>query len=319
MPGGGSTVSAIRPIDRSVTAMPERQPRSGIPRIVAFARITGIAVALALVGILLVGLEYYTAPLAGRVRSSWHAWLRPSGVLGQALGLTALGLFLFLWLYPLRKRLGRVPALGSVPRWLDVHVVAGMLVPAVAAVHAGFRFTGLIGLGYASMFVVALSGFVGRYLYAHIPRGKSGLALTLGEVAAERRQLLHDVATASSIPMPEIERRLAPRRPPGPTLNPLAVIARMVGDDVGRRRAIRRLAKELRAGGGAALPASRAREVLSLARREMALAQQAAMLDGIHRVFRWWHAAHKPFALTALLAVLLHVGVAVALGQTWFR
>lgn len=313
-----ATAGVIRRTDRSVTTISEPR-RVGTPPVVVLARTLGVVSALGLVAILVTGLPYYSAPLAGRVRDPWHAWLKPSGTLGQALGLTALGLFLFLWLYPLRKRLGRVPALGSLPRWLDVHVVAGMLVPAFAAMHAGFRFTGLIGLGYASMFVVSLSGFVGRYLYVHIPRGRSGLALTLDEVAAERRQLLHDVATATRIPVPEIERRLAPPRPAGPTLNPVAVVARMVRDDFGRRGAVRRLARELRASGGAALTPARSREVLKLARREMALAQQAAVLDGIHRLFRWWHAAHKPFALTALLAVLLHVGVAVALGQTWFR
>jgi hypothetical protein len=58
---------------------------------------------------------------------------------------------------------------------------------------------------------------------------------------------------------------------------------------------------------------------MAAARREMALAQQAALLEAVQRLFRWWHAAHKPFAVTALLAVLLHVGVAVILGQTWFR
>ena len=60
-------------------------------------------------------------------------------------------------------------------------------------------------------------------------------------------------------------------------------------------------------------------EVVALASREMALAQQAHMLDATHNVFKWWHVAHRPFALTALLAVVIHVAVVVALGATWFR
>jgi len=286
---------------------------------VTVARAAAVVAACGLLVLLVAAFPYYTAPLARRVRDPWHAWLRPSGAIGQSLGLAALGLFLFLWLYPLRKRLGRAKALGSLPRWLDVHIVAGLLVPFVAAMHAGWRFEGLIGLGYASMFVVCLSGFVGRYLYVHIPRSRSGVALTLEEVALERRQLLHDVASATGIPVPEIERRLALERPEGPSLNPAKVVLGMLRDDLRRRRAVRRLARDLRARGGATLSRRSAREVMRLARSEMALAQQAAMLDGIHRLFRWWHAAHKPFAITALIAVLLHVGVAIAMGQTWLR
>jgi hypothetical protein len=43
------------------------------------------------------------------------------------------------------------------------------------------------------------------------------------------------------------------------------------------------------------------------------------MLDATHKVFRWWHVAHRPFAITALVAVVIHVAVVVWLGATWFR
>ncbi len=316
MPGNGYTIG------REKTSTLERASAvttsSSTPTAVRAARTVGLLLVAAITSILLWGYPYYAAPVGVRVRHEFHPWLKPSGAIGQTLGLLALGLFLFLWAYPIRKRLGRTPALGSIPRWLDVHIVAGLLVPFVAAAHASFRFHGLIGLGYASMFVVFLSGLVGRYLYVHIPRGRTGAALTGDEVAAERRQLLHDVAVATGRGVPEIEARLAPKTAVRPTLNVLVVLARMVSDDLARRRAVRALADDLRRTGGPSLPAARKREVVRLARREMALAQQVAMLDGAHRIFRWWHAAHQPFAVTALLAVLLHVAVAVAMGQTWF-
>jgi hypothetical protein len=291
---------------------------SSRPFAVRAARAAGLVIVAGVGSILLYGLPYYSAPMAARVRHDLHPWLKPSGTIGQSLGLLALSLFLFLWLYPIRKRLGRRPALGSIPRWLDVHIVAGLLVPFVAATHASFRFHGLIGLGYGSMFVVFVSGLVGRYFYVHIPRGKTGVTMTRDEVAAERRQLLHDVAVATGRGVPEIEARLAPETAVRPTLNVLVVLARMVSDDLSRRRAVRALAEDLRQEGGPSLPPARRRDVVRLARREMALAQQVAMLEGAHRVFRWWHAAHQPFAVTALLAVLLHVAVAEAMGQTWF-
>lgn len=316
MPGGGYTIglektSTLERASVSTTS-------SSTPLALRAARTAAIVIVGGIASVFLWGLPYYSAPMAVRVRHEFHPWLKPSGTVGQALGLLALSLFLFLWIYPIRKRLGRRPALGSIPRWLDVHIVAGLLVPVVAATHASFRFHGLIGLGYASMFVVFSSGLVGRYLYVHIPRGRTGVTMTRDEVAAERRQLLHDVAVATGRGVPEIEARLAPRTAVRPTLNVFVVLARMVSDDLVRRRAVRALADDLRRKGGPSLPAARKREVVRLARREMALAQQVAMLDGAHRIFRWWHAAHQPFAVTALLAVLLHVAVAVAMGQTWF-
>ena len=99
----------------------------------------------------------------------------PRGCAGpDRAGLIAFALFFFLYLYPLRKRICR----------LDVHIVAGLVVPAMGAVHAAWRFQGIIGWGYFSMLMVALSGVVGKYLYVHIPRSRNGLALSLEQIVA---------------------------------------------------------------------------------------------------------------------------------------
>ena len=45
----------------------------------------------------------------------------------------------------------------------------------------------------------------------------------------------------------------------------------------------------------------------------------ATMLDATHDVFRYWHVVHRPVALAALVAVLVHVGVVIVMGATWFR
>ena len=50
----------------------------------------------------------------------------------------------------------------------------------------------------------------------------------------------------------------------------------------------------------------------------MALTQQARMLEATRGIFRFWHVAHRPFAIAALVAVMVHVGVVVAMGATWF-
>ena len=57
---------------------------------------------------------------------------------------------------------------------------------------------------------------------------------------------------------------------------------------------------------------------MRLARREMALTQQVRMLEATRTVFGYWHVAHRPFAVTALIAVAIHVVVAVLVGAVGF-
>ena len=147
-----------------------------------------IAGILALIN--LVGAPYYLLSRASRVRSPLHPWLRPSGYIGQSAGLLALAIFIFLWLYPLRKKFRSLAWTGSIARWLDVHVLLALALPLLVAIHASWHFTGVIGLGFWAMMIVWASGVIGRYIYSRIPRGKAGIELSLDEIAANRHELL---------------------------------------------------------------------------------------------------------------------------------
>ncbi|HHN73749.1 MAG TPA: hypothetical protein ENK10_00825 [Acidobacteria bacterium] len=272
-----------------------------------------------LVATTLLGLPYYLLPAVQRVRHPWHPWFKPSGLVGQSAGIAAFLLFAFLWLYPLRKRL-RWKALGPVPRWLDYHIAAGLLVPLVGAVHSGWHFGGMIGLGYGAMLVVSISGVAGKYVYGRIPRSNSGIELTLAQIEARRGEIIDRLVYISGMERAALEQALSP--PPASTLprGRLATVIRMIGDDLLRRRRARQLCRQWRRHlGEQAAPSRKAlRDCVALARREMALEQQARLLDATRRVFQFWHAAHLPVAITAFAAVLLHVAVVVYLGATWF-
>ncbi len=281
----------------------------------------GLAAVLAvLVAISVIGAPYYLAAPAERVRSQWHPWLRPSGYIGQSAGIMALLIFLFLWLYPFRKKYRWLAWTGSMSRWMDAHVLVALALPLIAAIHASWRFEGLIGLGYLSMIVVCLSGIAGRYLYVRIPRGQSGLELSAEETAAQRNELILQIATQTGLTAEEIEGTL--RSDPSPTegIGLVRSVGLMLKDDLDRRRAARVLRRQVEGRNGTARRLDRRalRTVLRLANREMALTQQARMLGVTQRLFRYWHVAHRPFAITALVAVLIHVGVVVSLGATWF-
>jgi hypothetical protein len=278
-----------------------------------------LVIALLLAGSALGG-SYYFAPVAERVRHPLHQWLKPSGYVGQTAGILALLIFLFLWLYPLRKRVRWLSWTGIMSRWLNVHVKLALVLPFLAAIHAAWKFDGVIGLGYWSMIVVWLSGIVGRYLYVHIPRGASGLELTAEEIAAERHLLIGEVARTSGLPIAQVETVLRSDPTPLEGVGFMKSLVCMVRDDFARRKAARALRRICgnRPGNAGYLNRKSVREVVRLANREMALSQQARMLGATRAIFRFWHVAHRPFALAALVAVLVHVSVVVVMGATWF-
>jgi hypothetical protein len=90
----------------------------------------------------------------------------------------------------------------------------------------------------------------------------------------------------------------------------------MAHDDFARGQAIRRLRARMSAGGR--VEAERLHNIMTLARRQMSLAQQARLLNATQSIFRHWHAAHLPVAITAVIAVTIHVVVVIAMGATWF-
>jgi hypothetical protein len=268
----------------------------------------------------LIGLSYFVLPMSGRVRSPLHLWFKPSGYVGQSAGIITLVLFLFMYLYPLRKRFSRLAFMGSIVRWLDVHIVAGLVIPLIGATHASWRFTGLIGLGYGAMLLVSLSGVVGKYIYTRIPRSRSGLELTLDQMEEQRRALARRIAERAALDPGEVESTLASVVKPRGGRSIVAAVLALVASDFARwraTRALRRRWSDPRLTMGK-LDKAAVRDAIRLARRQIALTQQLRMLDSTQRVFRFWHVVHRPFSITAFVAVVIHVAVVVALGVTWF-
>jgi hypothetical protein len=308
------------------------QPALHVPRAVQFtdpaaptlpvrrrARVVLVLLLTLLVTICVVGARYYLEPMAARVRNPLHPWLKPSGYIGQSAGLLALALFLFLWLYPLRKKFRWLSFTGAMSRWLDAHVLAAVGLPLLVAVHAAWRFGGVIGLGFWSMMVVWLSGLVGRYLYARIPRSRAGVELTREEIAARRAALLALISQHTGLDYPTVAAALQPAETAMRRRGVFATLTRMIADDFARRAAERRLRKLVQARGlqGRRMDKIAVRMVLRLARQEVKLAQQVRMLDATQAVFRYWHVFHRPLAIAALLAVVIHVAVVISLGATW--
>lgn len=311
------------PTPARLTGMPGKKTRAAprtAPRTSAGLNWGTLVIVVTLLLINLAGAPYYLRSLGERVRHPLHPLLRPSGLVGQSAGIVAFLVFVFLWLYPLRKKWKVLAFTGPVGKWLDVHVTTAIGLPLLLTIHAAWRSDGVIGLGFGAMLVVCASGVVGRYLYTRIPRAKSGVELTREEVVAERNRLIDEIADATGIDPRTVEATLDVASPSDEKAGVVQVLRDLMTNDLRRwrmTRELRRRFQELE--GGRAIPSAALATSVKLAGREIALSQQVRMLEATHRVFRYWHIAHKPFAMTALLAVVIHVVVVVAVGATWFH
>jgi hypothetical protein len=97
----------------------------------------------------------------------------PGSLAGGVLGISAAALMLVPLAYLVVKRVPflkkRVTRGVSMRTLLAVHIYAGVLAPILGVIHSGHRFESPLGIALtAVMLIVAISGFVGRYLMARM-------------------------------------------------------------------------------------------------------------------------------------------------------
>ena len=95
-----------------------------------------------------------------------------SGI-GSAIGIAGALLMLVPLAYPIVKRIpffkSRITPHISMRSWLTVHVYSGILGPLLGIIHAGHKFDSWLGITLtATMLLVVVSGFVGRYLLSFV-------------------------------------------------------------------------------------------------------------------------------------------------------
>jgi hypothetical protein len=269
------------------------------------------------------GFDYYWLDAADRAYSPKHPILRPGGMLGVKLGILGVVLFLLIFLYPLRKKIPWLARKGTAKHWLDFHVVLGITAPVLIAFHASFKFHGIAGMAFWIMLLVAISGFVGRYLYAQIPRSINAAELSLRELATQEEELTsilsrQDILSASMLepllrgPSPEEVKRMPALR---------AVFKMMMLDLVLpfriahlRRYVLSPLGKIKSFGGLLATNNSGLEDVVKAARQKASLSKRIAFLARTQEVLHLWHVVHRPFSYSFMVLAILHIAVAMGLG-----
>ena len=299
---------------RSSPAAPPALRRRSTPRRSRIPTAVHAVLGAIWLGLVLAGSAYYRLDAGARLTHPWHPWLKPSGAIGLAYGYLGTALLLLLLAYSVRKRWRVLAGLGALRRWLSVHIVCGLLGPGFITLHAGFKFHGLISIGYWSMICVMLSGFVGYYLYSQLPHALAGHADASEFLRAEIEGLDRELAERFGLgPHDLAALRRASGAERAERLGALASLGFLLGQDVHTALGLRRLRHTpLRKRGRAEL-----RRLRALVRQRVLVERRRAFLHQTEALFGYWHTVHKPFAIVLYLMMGIHIAVAAWLGYAW--
>ena len=269
------------------------------------------------VAVLVTALPYYTLPLTERPHSDMHAPLKPSGIWGHGLGIAGSAMILLLLLYSLRKRGVFGLRVAPLRRWLDVHILFGIMGPLLITLHTAMKFHGIVSISYFSMIAVASSGVFGRYVYMQIPRDSRGNAMSLHNARKRVADIQRAIAEEYELPADAARtvKEFAEMDNPGGGSR-IRDFVSTIRQDVTLRMRARRLRRQLKRG-DRSLPASLVDEVIALAREASVLQRRIIFLNSMSELFHYWHVFHKPFAYVMLTIMVLHIGVTVAFGYRW--
>lgn len=269
--------------------------------------------AAAAAGVLLWGYwhsTYYQADALARSVDSRHSLLRSASGVGLIAGIAAALLMGTNLLYLIRRNTRLPLQMGSLKKWMNVHVATGLLAFLLAILHSNFHTGNRIG-GHALMGMALLvsTGALGRYFYSFIPRAANGREQAL-ETA--QLQLLEDARAWGDVhrDFGEEARR---------QISELVVRARwksgILGSIVGLFRAqidLRRTLKKLGASGKSMnLDATTLTDVLRVAKRAHRDALMASQFESLRRLLASWRFLHRWVGLLVVLLLIAHIAVSV--------
>ena len=281
----------------------------------ALLSILTAAMVVAVVWIYGISWEYYELPLLDRPHHPIHKLWKPGGTIGHGLGITGTVMILLMLSYTLRKRLRGLERVGYLSTWLKYHIFFGIAGPILVTFHTAFKFGGLVSISYWSMVAVALSGFVGRYLYVKVPRKLSGEELSRREMEEYHTELSRQLSAEYSLSestMRLISETTASYSSPS---SGFAVFFRMIVFDITARLKINRLCDTLIEEHN--IPRGRLREFRSLVNKMISAEHKIAFWTATNKLFHHWHVVHKPFAYTMIVIMIVHIITTVTFGYRW--
>lgn len=251
------------------------------------------------------GYEFYSIPVQERFYHPRYEWFKPSGIFGHGLGIIGTLMILFgVMIYIARKKYGFMEKYLRLKYLLEFHIFLCSLGPVLILFHTSFKFGGIVSIAFWSMIAVVLSGIIGRFIYIQIPRTIEGRELTLNEVKETQKTIIGKLKDFEQIGI-DIEQVIGLNAQIG-GMGPLAYLKRTL--------ALINLKKKL---SQKEISKIEIKDFIEFVKQEWIIAGRINRLNQMQKLFKYWHVAHKPFALIMLVIVVIHVLITVAFGYKW--
>lgn len=242
-----------------------------------------------------VGYSYYQLPVEERFYHPQYDWFKPSGAFGHGLGIIGTLMILFgVVIYIARKQYGFMERFIRIKYLLEFHIFLCSLGPILVLFHTSFKFGGIVSIAFWSMVAVVASGVIGRFIYIQIPRNIQGKELGKEHLLETKEGLIADLQEKGNFSKTEIETLFSESTESGD-----------------RWRLGKKMLNEKN------VSRSQQKDVLKIFKEERKLEKRISNLHQMQKLFKYWHVAHKPFALIMLVIVVVHVGVTLAFGYKW--
>lgn len=262
------------------------------------------------------GYDYYSLPLEERFFSEKHNLLKPSGLIGQGIGiLGSLMMIIGVSVYMLRKRFRPLFNFGYLKNWLELHIFLCSVGPILVLYHTAFKFGGIVSVSFWSMVAVVLSGVVGRFIYVQIPRTIQGKEIDINELNEtlenENNKLINYLNVLTSI-NERIKNACDVAKYKTVTLKGSLIF--IVKDFFEMNKILKEIKKDLN---NYNYSENEKKEILISVKKKIILSRKVGMLRSMQKLFHFWHIFHLPFAITMFVIMVVHIAVTIAFGYRW--
>ncbi len=261
--------------------------------------------------------DYYLSSLEDRPFHQRYETLKPSGTESHGYGVVGTAMIIVgVATYSTRKRIKQFISVGKIKNFLEFHIFLCLLGPILVLYHTTFKFGGLVAVAFWSMTAVVFSGFIGRYLYQHIPKNIQGNELSMQELERESRRLSDFLFTEYHLPaeLLALIDTIGIQHSDVEHAGFFKLLWYMVQGDLSRVQHMQKVRAILHQ---YAIDIHSSKDILRRVSDRIILRQRILLLDKFRALFHYWHVVHLPFSLVMFAILLIHIGVAIAFGYTW--